>query len=98
MVGNTPVNDNNALNNNIVNPQQVIVIPPALLLRDLQMLTIATNPSRIRLSNVVGNYELKNFHHHIPPTFNGLGTKNALGFSQEFYTTVHSLIVCVRKY
>lgn len=89
MADNLHANYNHAPNNNIINqPQPWNGFPPAQRLWELHMPTIATNLSCIWLSNVARNYVIKNFHLHILLTFNGLGTKDALGFLREFHTII----------
>ncbi|XP_019164434.1 PREDICTED: uncharacterized protein LOC109160613 [Ipomoea nil] len=60
-------------------------------LRDIQRPVIAVNPSCIQLSDAARNYELKTFHMNMLPTFNGLGSEDALGFMRELYSTVQTL-------
>nr|GLL21212.1 uncharacterized protein LOC109178859 [Ipomoea trifida] len=69
----------------IVPPPQNQVVQPRL--RDIQRPVIAVNPSCIQLSDAARNYELKSFHMNLLPTFNGLGSEDALGFMRELYST-----------
>ncbi|XP_019183956.1 PREDICTED: uncharacterized protein LOC109178859 [Ipomoea nil] len=55
-------------------------------LRDIQRPVITVNPSCIQLSDAARNYELKTFHLNMLPTFNGLGSEDALGFMRELYS------------
>ncbi|XP_019173820.1 PREDICTED: uncharacterized protein LOC109169392 [Ipomoea nil] len=73
----------------IVPPPQYQAAQPRL--RDIQRPVIAVNPSCIQLSDAARNYELKTFHLNILPTFNGLGSEDALGFMRELYSTVQTL-------
>ncbi|XP_031095068.1 uncharacterized protein LOC115999350 [Ipomoea triloba] len=73
----------------IVPPPQNQVAQPRL--RDIQRPVIAVNPSCIQLSDAARNYELKSFHMNLLPTFNGLGSEDALGFMRELYSTVQTL-------
>ncbi|XP_019172476.1 PREDICTED: uncharacterized protein LOC109167860 [Ipomoea nil] len=65
-------------------PQNQVAQPR---LRDIQRPVIAVNPSCIQLSDATRNYELKTFHLNMLPTFNGLGSEDALGFMRELYST-----------
>nr|GLL46149.1 uncharacterized protein LOC109178859 [Ipomoea trifida] len=57
-------------------------------LRDIQRPIIVVNACCIQLSDAARNYdELKSFHMNLLPTFNGLGTEDALGFMRELYST-----------
>nr|GMD14739.1 Integrase, catalytic core [Ipomoea batatas] len=69
----------------IVPPPQNQAVQPRL--RDIQRPVIAVNPSCIQLSDAARNYELKSFHMNLLPTFNGLGSEDALGFMRELYST-----------
>nr|GME05475.1 uncharacterized protein LOC109178859 [Ipomoea batatas] len=69
----------------IVPPPQNQVVQPRL--RDIQRPVIGVNPSCIQLSDAARNYELKSFHMNLLPTFNGLGSEDALGFMRELYNT-----------
>ncbi|XP_019150546.1 PREDICTED: uncharacterized protein LOC109147339 [Ipomoea nil] len=69
----------------IVPPPQNQAAQPRL--RDIQRPVIVINPSDIQLSDATRNYELKSFHLNMLPTFNGLGSEDALGFMQELYST-----------
>ncbi|XP_019154250.1 PREDICTED: uncharacterized protein LOC109150722 [Ipomoea nil] len=69
----------------IVPPPQNQAAQPRL--RDIQRSVIAINPSCIQLSYATRNYELKTFHLNMLPTFNGLGSEDALGFMRELYST-----------
>nr|GME01771.1 Retrotransposon gag protein [Ipomoea batatas] len=73
----------------IVPPPQNQAVQPRL--RDIQRPVIAVNPSCIQLSYAARNYELKSFHMNLLPTFNGLGSEDALGFMRELYSTVQTL-------
>nr|GLL44901.1 uncharacterized protein LOC109174785 [Ipomoea trifida] len=73
----------------IVPPPQNQAVQPRL--RDIQRPVIAVNPSCIQLSDAARNYELKNFHMNLLPTFNDLGSEDALGFMRELYSTVQTL-------
>ncbi|XP_019173895.1 PREDICTED: uncharacterized protein LOC109169467 [Ipomoea nil] len=69
----------------IVPPPQNQAAQPRL--RDIQRPVIAINPSCIQLSDATRNYELRTFHLNMLPTFNGLGSEDALGFMRELYST-----------
>ncbi|XP_031097033.1 uncharacterized protein LOC116001288 [Ipomoea triloba] len=71
----------------IVPPPQNQAAQPRL--RDIQRPVIAVNPCCIQLSDAARNYELKSFHLNMLPTFNGLGSEDALGFMRELYSTSH---------
>nr|GLL37799.1 uncharacterized protein LOC109174785 [Ipomoea trifida] len=73
----------------IVPPPQNQAVQPRL--RDIQRPVIVVNPSCIQLSDAARNYELKSFHMNLLPTFNGLGSEDALGFMRELYSTVQTL-------
>nr|GMD68497.1 uncharacterized protein LOC109178859 [Ipomoea batatas] len=60
----------------IVPPPQNQAVQPRL--RDIQRPVIGVNPSCIQLSDAARNYELKSFHMNLLPTFNGLGSEDAL--------------------
>nr|GMD88104.1 Integrase, catalytic core [Ipomoea batatas] len=64
----------------IVPPPQNQAAQPRL--RDIQRPVIAVNPCCIQLSDAARNYELKSFYMNLLPTFNGLGSEDALGFMQ----------------
>ncbi|CAH9104590.1 unnamed protein product [Cuscuta epithymum] len=72
------------------NNNRQVVVPPPPRLRDIQRPVIAANPSCILLSDAARNYELKNIHLNMLPSFNGLGTEDALGFMRELYSTVQT--------
>nr|GMC64601.1 Integrase, catalytic core [Ipomoea batatas] len=73
----------------IVPPPQHQAVQPRL--RDIQRPVIVVNPCCIQLSDAARNYELKSFHMNLLPTFNGLGSEDALGFMRELYSTVQTL-------
>nr|GMD36067.1 Retrotransposon gag protein [Ipomoea batatas] len=73
----------------IIPPPQNQAVQPRL--RDIQRPVIAINPSCIQLTDAARNYELKSFHMNLLPTFNGLGSEDALGFMRELYSTVQTL-------
>nr|GMD97159.1 Integrase, catalytic core [Ipomoea batatas] len=73
----------------IVPPPQNQAVQPRL--RDIQRPVIAVNPCCIQLYDAARNYELKSFHMNLLPTFNGLGSEDALGFMRELYSTVQTL-------
>ena len=59
-------------------------------LRDIQRPVIGTSPSCIRLSAAARNYELKNIHFSMLPSFHGLPSEDPLTFVREFYTTIQT--------
>ena len=65
-------------------------MPVRTSLRDIQRPVIGTSPSCIRLSPAARNYELKNIHFNMLPSFNGLPSEDPLTFLREFYTTIQT--------
>ena len=65
-------------------------IPSRMSTREIQKPVIGASPSCIRLSPVARNYELKNIHFTMLPSFHGLLLDDLLTFLREFYTTVQT--------
>ena len=61
-----------------------------MTMREIQTPLIGTSPSYIRLSPAARNYELKNIHFIMLPSFHALPSEDPLTFLREFYTTVQT--------
>ncbi|KAL5747026.1 hypothetical protein ACOSQ2_024323 [Xanthoceras sorbifolium] len=60
------------------------------VMRDFALPIIKTSPSCILLDDVSRNYELKNIHFNMLPSFHGLASEDLLTFMREFYSTIQS--------
>ncbi|KAL5749711.1 hypothetical protein ACOSP7_024314 [Xanthoceras sorbifolium] len=60
------------------------------VMRDFVLPIIEKSPSCILLDDLSRNYELKNIHFNMLPSFYGHATEDPLTFMREFYNTIYS--------
>ena len=65
-------------------------LPGRMSMREIQRPVIGVSPSCIWLSPAVRNYEVKNIHFTMLPSFHGLPSKDPLTFLREFSTTIQT--------
>ncbi|KAL5798915.1 hypothetical protein ACOSQ2_003735 [Xanthoceras sorbifolium] len=60
------------------------------VMRDFALPVIETSPSYILLDDLSRNYELKNIHFNMLPSFHDIAAEDPLTFMREFHSTSHS--------
>ena len=66
------------------------VVPRQMMMRDYARPVIGTIASNIVLGKAVRNYDLKNIHYNMLPSFHGMPSEDPLSFMRDFYSTLQT--------